>query len=91
MNWNIYTIFIQLKTTFFEKSVCCYFSTNIFFSVKYIREVSPYFRKSSALNDLGWGGQEAQRDAARVQLKTTFFEKSVKTINSNNSTKFEVN
>jgi hypothetical protein len=21
MNWNIYTIFIQLKTTFFEKSV----------------------------------------------------------------------
>jgi hypothetical protein len=26
-----------------------------------------------------------------IQLKTTFFEKSVKTINSNNSTKFEVN
>ncbi|XP_076109895.1 beta-1-syntrophin-like [Mytilus galloprovincialis] len=34
--------------------------------VKYIREVSPYFRKTSALNDLGWGGQEAQRDAARA-------------------------
>jgi hypothetical protein len=26
-----------------------------------------------------------------IQLKTTFFEKSVKTINSNNSMKFEVN
>ena len=26
-----------------------------------------------------------------IQLKTTFFEKLVKTINSNNSTKFEVN
>jgi hypothetical protein len=26
-----------------------------------------------------------------IQLKTTFFEKSVKTINSNNNTKFEVN
>jgi hypothetical protein len=26
-----------------------------------------------------------------IQLKTAFFEKSVKTINSNNSTKFEVN
>jgi hypothetical protein len=26
-----------------------------------------------------------------IQLKTTFFEKSVKTINSDNSTKFEVN
>jgi hypothetical protein len=26
-----------------------------------------------------------------IQLKTTFFEKSVKTINSKNSTKFEVN
>ncbi|CAC5357468.1 Alpha-1-syntrophin,Beta-1-syntrophin,Beta-2-syntrophin [Mytilus coruscus] len=34
--------------------------------MKYIREVSPYFRKTSALNDLGWGGQEAQRDAARA-------------------------
>ena len=26
-----------------------------------------------------------------IQLKTKFFDKSVKTINSNNSTKFEVN
>jgi hypothetical protein len=26
-----------------------------------------------------------------IQLKTTFFDKSVKTINSNNTTKFEVN
>ena len=34
--------------------------------VKYMREVSPYFRKSSALNDLGWGGQKAQNEAARA-------------------------
>ncbi|OWF36249.1 Beta-1-syntrophin [Mizuhopecten yessoensis] len=34
--------------------------------VKYIREVSPYIRKSSALNELGWGSQEAQRDAAKA-------------------------
>ena len=26
------------------------------FSVKYLREVTPYFRKSSVLNDVGWGG-----------------------------------
>ena len=41
------------------------------FSVKYIREVSPYFRKTSALNELGWGNQEAQRDAARANWTET--------------------
>ncbi len=25
-------------------------------AVKYLREVTPYFRKSSVLNDVGWGG-----------------------------------
>ncbi|KAK3085323.1 hypothetical protein FSP39_001461 [Pinctada imbricata] len=39
--------------------------------VKYIREVSPYFRKTSALNELGWGSQEAQRDAARANWTET--------------------
>ena len=29
---------------------------NLFISVKYLREVTPYFRKSSVLNDVGWGG-----------------------------------
>ncbi|XP_062579848.1 beta-1-syntrophin-like [Saccostrea cucullata] len=39
--------------------------------VKYITDFSPCFRKISALNELGWGSQEAQRDAARANWTET--------------------
>ena len=40
-------------------------------SVKYITDFSPCFRKISALNELGWGSQEAQRDVARANWTET--------------------
>ncbi|ESO98206.1 hypothetical protein LOTGIDRAFT_231326 [Lottia gigantea] len=36
--------------------------------VKYLREVTPYFRKSSPLNDIGWGSQEAPKDGSKSSL-----------------------
>ncbi|XP_078339136.1 beta-1-syntrophin-like [Crassostrea virginica] len=39
--------------------------------VKYITDFSPCFRKISALNELGWGSQEAQRDVARANWTET--------------------
>ena len=30
--------------------------------MKYLREVTPYFRKNSALNELGWGNQDTSQD-----------------------------
>lgn len=38
---------------------------DIFLSVRYLREVTPYFRKNSALNELGWGSQETSQDGAK--------------------------
>ena len=47
------------------------------FSVKYLREVTPYFRKTSALNDLGWGSQkESPKDpTGSGNNKTNWSEK----------------
>ncbi len=39
------------------------------FSVKYLREVTPYFRKTSALNDVGWGGGD-MRDQGKVDKRS---------------------
>ncbi|CAH1778809.1 unnamed protein product, partial [Owenia fusiformis] len=36
--------------------------------VKYLREVTPYFRKSSALNDLGWGTPEGSKGDRNSQV-----------------------
>ncbi|XP_050395806.1 beta-1-syntrophin [Patella vulgata] len=36
--------------------------------VKYLREVTPYFRKSSPLNDLGWGSQETPKEGSKTSL-----------------------
>ncbi|KAH3771913.1 hypothetical protein DPMN_173242 [Dreissena polymorpha] len=33
------------------------------FSVKYLREVTPYFRKNSALHELGWGSADNSHEA----------------------------
>ncbi|XP_064640760.1 beta-2-syntrophin-like isoform X2 [Lineus longissimus] len=45
--------------------------------VKYLREVTPYFRKTSALNDLGWGSQkESPKDpTGSGNSKTNWSEK----------------
>ncbi|XP_052817415.1 beta-1-syntrophin-like [Mya arenaria] len=34
--------------------------------VKYLREVTPYFRKNSALNELGWGSQDTSQDSTQT-------------------------
>ena len=34
--------------------------------MKYLREVTPYFKKSSPLNELGWGAQEAPKDSNKA-------------------------
>ncbi|KAL5020971.1 hypothetical protein ScPMuIL_000126 [Solemya velum] len=34
--------------------------------VKYMREVTPYFKKSSALNDIGWGTHDTQKDTSKT-------------------------
>ena len=40
--------------------------------VKYLREVTPYFRKSSPLNELGWGTQDsAQKDGTKAAWSET--------------------
>ncbi|CAG5136230.1 unnamed protein product [Candidula unifasciata] len=40
--------------------------------VKYLREVTPYFRKSSPLNELGWGTQDsAQKEGAKANWSET--------------------
>lgn len=55
----------KINTVYFLK---IYFN---YLSVKYITDFSPCFRKISALNELGWGSQEAQRDAARANWTET--------------------
>ena len=32
-------------------------------SVRYLREVTPYFRKNTALQELGWGSQDTSKDS----------------------------
>lgn len=46
--------------------------TNFFFSfaVKYLREVTPYFRRS-ALNDVGWGGPDSRENSLNKTNKRT--------------------
>ncbi|KAK7115468.1 beta-1-syntrophin-like [Littorina saxatilis] len=40
--------------------------------VKYLREVTPYFKKASPLSDLGWGSQDsAQKDGAKANWSET--------------------
>lgn len=40
--------------------------------VKYLREVTPYFKKSSPLSDLGWGTHDsAQKDGAKANWSET--------------------
>ena len=34
------------------------------FTVKYLREVTPYFRKNTALSELGWGSHDASHHEA---------------------------
>lgn len=43
-----------------------------FFKVKYLREVTPYFKKASPLSDLGWGAQDsAQKDGVKANWSET--------------------
>ena len=53
--------------------VCvCVYVCVILFAVKYMREVTPYFRKTSPLNDLGWGAQDsAQKDTLKANWSET--------------------
>jgi hypothetical protein len=37
----------------------------LFILVRYLREVTPYFRKNSALNELGWGTHETSQDGVK--------------------------
>ena len=37
---------------------------SFYISVKYLREVTPYFRKTSILNELGWGSNTLTRDGS---------------------------
>jgi hypothetical protein len=88
MNWNIYTIFIQLKTTFFEKSVSRVvglYSSNCrqFFVCRAVNwELLGQFTSNfaqllelinSCTINMNWNIY-----TIFIQLKTTFFEKSVK-------------
>ena len=42
------------------------------FKVKYLREVTPYFKKASPLSDLGWGAQDsAQKDGVKANWSET--------------------
>ena len=47
----------------------------IYILVKYLREVTPYFRKTSALNDLGWGSPD--KDANNSKNSTWIDKKTI--------------
>jgi hypothetical protein len=45
---------------------------NFVCTVKYLQEVTPYFKKASPLSDLGWGAQDsAQKDGAKANWSET--------------------
>ena len=86
MNWNIYTIFIQLKT-FFEKSVKTINSNNSTkFEVNWRR--GSQFVTYEKSPTIWW--IKSHNSGMKIQNFTIKYTDR-KTINSNNSVKFEVN
>jgi hypothetical protein len=87
MNWNIYAIFILLKTTFFGKSVKIINSNN---STKF--EVN--WRRGSQFTARHMKNRHMNIKSHKSGMKNRNFTKKYtdrKTINSNNYAKFEVN
>ena len=57
-----------MKYIFLRQTIVSVFSL----TVKYLREVTPYFRKFSPLNELGWGTQDsAQKDGTKASWSET--------------------
>lgn len=61
----IFIICAILFCKLFRSTIYDFFN---FFTVKYLREVTPYFKKSSPLNELGWGSHP---DPPKETVKTS--------------------